>query len=115
MLEDDFAWLAPGQSEEFIFTFNFDRAGSYTLRIVLDDDDHAVETDETNNVIEYSLTVGQEQEQSLTGGWLDRLREEDTLTLGIAGFAVLVVLGVLMALRRSSRSDDMEWDDDDEF
>ena len=78
-------------------------------------DDHTVETDETNNVIEYSLAVGQEQEQSLTGGWLDRLREEDTLTLGIASFAVLVVLGVLIALRRSSRSDDMEWDDDDEF
>ena len=115
LLEDDFAWLSPGQSEEFTFTLNFDQAGSYTLRIVLDDGDHAVETDETNNVIEYSLTVGQEQEQSLTGGWLDRLREEDTLTLGIASFAVLVVLGVLIALRRSSQSDDMEWDDDDEF
>jgi len=115
LLEDDFTWLSPGQSEEFTFTFTFDQVGSYTLRIVLDDDDHTVETDETNNVIEYSLTVGQEQEQSLTGGWLDRLREEDTLTLGIASFAVLVVLGVLIALRRSSRSDDMEWDDDDEF
>ena len=115
LLEDDFAWLSPGQSEEFTFTFNFDRAGSYMLRVVLDDGDHAVETDETNNVIEYSLTVGQELEQSLTGDWLDRLREEDTLTLGIAGFAVLVILGVLMALRRSSRGDDMEWDDDDEF
>ena len=37
------------------------------------------------------------------------------MTLGIGGVAVLVILGVVMALRRSSRSDDMEWDDDDEF
>ena len=114
-VRDDFTYLSPGESNEFIFILDFDRAGSYMLRVVLDDGDNAVETDETNNVFDYSLTVGQEQEQSLTGGWLDRLREEDTLTLGIAGFAVMVILGVLVALRRSSRGDDMEWDDDDEF
>ena len=114
-LADDFDWLSPGQSKEFSFTFSFYKPGQYTLRVVLDEDDHAIETDETNNVAEYSLTVGQELEQSLADSWLDRLRQGDTLTLGIGGVAVLVIVGVMAALRRSSRGDDLEWDDDDEF
>ncbi|PXF19084.1 MAG: hypothetical protein CXX75_02960, partial [Methanobacteriota archaeon] len=88
--------------------------GSYTLRIVLDEDDYALETDETNNMVEYSLTVADEDSGLVSGDWFEGLQDLDTMTLGIGGVAVLVILGVVMALRRS-RSDDMEWDDDDEF
>jgi hypothetical protein len=93
----------------------FDSPGSYTLRIVLDKDDYALETDETNNMVEYSLTVADGDSGLVSGDWFESLQDLDTMTLGIGGVAVLVILGVVMALRRASRSEDMEWDDDDEF
>jgi hypothetical protein len=65
-------------------------------------------------MVEYSLTVADEDSGLVSGDWFEGLQDLDTMTLGIGGVAVLVILGVVMALRRS-RSDDMEWDDDDEF
>jgi len=60
------------------------------------------------------LTEPIEDSGLVSGDWFEGLQDLDTMTLGIGGVAVLVILGVVMALRRS-RSDDMEWDDDDEF
>ena len=58
--------------------------------------------------------VADEDSGLVSGDWFESLQDLDTMTLGIGGVAVLIILGVVMALRRS-RSDDMEWDDDDEF
>ena len=115
LAHDTFTFVTPGESSVVSFAMAFDSPGSYTLRIVLDEDDYALETDETNNMVEYSLTVADEDSGLVSGDWFESLQDLDTMTLGIGGVAVLVILGVVMALRRSSRSDDMEWDDDDEF
>ncbi len=115
LAHDTFTFVTPGESSVVSFAMAFDSPGSYTLRIVLDEDDYALETDETNNMVEYSLTVADEDSGLVSGDWFESLQDLDTMTLGIGGVAVLVILGVVMTLRRSSRSDDMEWDDDDEF
>jgi hypothetical protein len=115
LAHDTFTFVTPGESGVVSFAMAFDSPGSYTLRIVLDEDDYALETDETNNMVEYSLTVADEDSGLVSGDWFEGLQDLDTPTLGIGGVAVLVILGVVMALRRSAGGDDMEWDDDDEF
>ena len=115
LAHDTFTFVTPGESSVVSFAMAFDSPGSYPLRIVLDEDDYALETDETNNMVEYSLTVADEDSGFVSGDWFESLQDLDTTTLGIGGVAVLVILGVVMALRRSAGGDAMEWDDDDEF
>nr|AIF06126.1 hypothetical protein [uncultured marine group II/III euryarchaeote KM3_18_H05]AIF06392.1 hypothetical protein [uncultured marine group II/III euryarchaeote KM3_191_F05] len=115
LAHDTFTFVTPGESSVVSFALAFDSPGSYTLHIILDEDNHALETDEDNNMVEYSLTVADEDSGLVSGTWFEGLQDLDTTTLGIGGVAVLVILGVVVALRRSSRGDDMEWDDDDEF
>lgn len=81
--------LAPGGSEEIVFTWTPVGPGVYPVRVVVDEDGEVGEADEANNVVSGSVEVTAVQ---ASGG--------STLVLYVGAAAVAAVLGLIYVWRR---------------
>ena len=102
----------PGATAQLSFRHTFDKEGEYTIKVIIDRNNVVVESDEFNNINEFTLSVEESEEDNAIQSFID-----DVTGGGATTLVVLLSVSLLLAfayLRRSAEPD-FEWEEDDEF
>jgi len=103
----------PGASAKISFRHTFDKEGDYQIKVVIDRGNFVYESDENNNVGEFTVQVSEPEKENPIQSFIDDVTEGGTA----ATLTVLVTVSLLSAfvyLRKSGEAD-FEWEEDDEF
>ncbi len=102
----------PGATAQLSFRHTFDKEGDYTIKVIIDRNNVVVESDEFNNINEFTLEVEENEEDNAIQSLID-----DVTGGGATTLVVLLSVSLLLAfayLRRSAEPD-FEWEEDEEF
>ena len=102
----------PGATAQLSFRYTFDKEGDYKIKVVIDRDNVVVESDEFNNISEFTLQVEKSEEDNAVQSFID-----DVTGGGATTLVVLLSVSLLLAFAylRKSAEPDFEWEEDDEF
>ena len=103
----------PGATAQTSFRYTFDKEGEYLIKVVVDRGNFVAESDESNNIAEFTITVSEPEKDNPVQSLID-----DITGGGAAStLAILAAVSILLAvvyLRRTGEPD-FEWEEDDEF
>ena len=113
VLHDTVVFATPGATTSTSFRYTFDEKGEYQIRVVLDRGNLIQESNEANNVAQFTLIVSEPEKEDFIQSLVDSVTEGGAATVFVLVAAVTIIVAAFF-LRRGD-SQDLEWEDDDEF
>ena len=103
----------PGASAKISFRHTFDKEGDYQIKVIIDRGNFVYESDENNNVGEFTVQVSEPEKENAIQSFIDDITEGGTAST----LTILVGVSLLSAFvyLRKSGEPDFEWEEDDEF
>ena len=113
VLYETAVFATPGASAKISFRHTFDKEGDYQIKVVIDRGNVVYESDENNNVGEFTVQVSEPEKENAIQSFIDDITEGGTAST----LTILVAVSLLSAFvyLRKSGEPDFEWEDDDEF
>jgi len=113
VLHDTVVFATPGATTSTSFRYTFDEEGEYQIRVVLDRGNLVQESNENNNIAEFTLVVSEAEAESSIQSLIDSITEGGAATVFVLVATVAIIVAAFF-LRRGDSSD-LEWEEDDEF
>ena len=113
VLYDTVVFATPGATTTTSFRYTFDEKGEYQIRVVLDRGNLVQESNENNNIAEFTLVVSEPEKEDFIQSLVDSITEGGTATVFVLVAAAAIIVAAFF-LRRGD-SADLEWEEDDEF
>lgn len=113
VLHDTVVFATPGATTSTSFRYTFDEKGEYQIRVVLDRGNLIQESNEANNIAQFTLIVSEPEKEDFIQSLVDGVTEGGAATVFVLVAAVTIIAAAFF-LRRGD-SPDLEWEDDDEF
>ncbi len=113
VLHDTVVFATPGATTSTSFRYTFDEEGEYQIRVVLDRGNLVQESNENNNIAEFTLVVSEAEAESSIQSLIDSITEGGAATVFVLVATVAIIVAAFF-LRRGDSSD-IEWEEDDEF
>ena len=113
VLYDTVVFATPGATTTTSFRHTFDEKGEYQIRVVLDRGNLVQESNEDNNIAEFTLVVSEPEKEDFIQSLVDSITEGGTATVFVLVAAAAIIVAAFF-LRRGD-SADLEWEEDDEF
>ena len=113
VLYDTVVFATPGATTTTSFRHTFDEKGEYQIRVVLDRGNMVQESNEDNNIAEFTLIVSEPAKEDFIQSLVDSVTEGGAATAFVLVSAVAIIVAAFF-LRRGD-SADLEWEEDDEF
>ena len=113
VLHDTVVFATPGATTTTSFRYTFDEKGEYQIRVILDRGNLVQESNENNNIAEFTLVVSEPEKEDFIQGLVDSVTEGGAATVFVIVAAAAIIVAALF-LRRGD-STDLEWEEDDEF
>ena len=113
VLYDTVVFATPGATTTTSFRYTFDEKGEYQIRVVLDRGNLVQESNENNNIAEFTLVVSEPEKEDFIQSIVDSITEGGAATVFVLVAAAAIIVAAFF-LRRGD-SGDLEWEEDDEF
>ena len=113
VLHDTVVFATPGATTTTSFRYTFDEKGEYQIRVILDRGNLVQESNEDNNIAEFTLVVSEPEKEDFIQSFVDSITEGGAATVFVIVAAAAIIVAALF-LRRGD-STDLEWEEDDEF
>lgn len=103
----------PGATAKTSFRHTFDKEGDYLIRVIIDRGNFVFESDETNNIAEFTVQVSEPEKDNPVQSLVDDITGGGMATI-LALVAAVCILSGAVYLRKTGEPD-FEWEEDDEF
>ena len=113
VLHDTVVFATPGATTTTSFRYTFDEKGEYQIRVILDRGNLVQESNEDNNIAEFTLVVSEPEKEDFIQSFVDSITEGGAATVFVIVASAAIIVAALF-LRRGD-STDLEWEEDDEF